>query len=62
MSTYIVDNGGGWGSLRPATRLDEKRLESTNNVGRDKFFKHMVAACLQIVNSSFEGENGGTSG
>ena len=53
MSSYIVDNGSGRGSLRPATHLDEEGLELTNNIGCNKFVEYVVAARLQIVDSSF---------
>ena len=62
MSSYVVDNSNRRGSLGSTTRLDEKRLESTNNIGGNEFFKHVVVARLQIVDGSFQGENGGTSG
>ena len=53
MSSYIVNDGNRGGSLGSATCVDKKRLESTNNIGGNEFFKYVVAACLQIVNSSF---------
>ena len=62
MSSYVVDNGNRRGSLRPATRLDEKRLESTNNVGCNKFVEYVILTSLQIGNGFFKGKNGGAGG
>ena len=59
MSSYVVDNGNGRGSLRSVTRLDEEGLESTNNVRCNKFVEYVVAASLQIGNGFFEGKDGG---
>ena len=59
MSSYVVDNGSGRGSLRSAMRLDEEGLESTNNVRCNKFVEYMVTASLQIGNGFFEGKDGG---
>ena len=59
MSSYVVNNGNGRGSLRSAMRLDEEGLESTNNVGRNKFIEYVIAASLQIGNGFFKGKDGG---
>ena len=59
MSSYVVDNGSGRGSLRLATRLDKEGLELMNNVGCNKFVEYVVVASLQIGNGFFEGKDGG---
>ena len=46
MSSYVVDDSGGRGSLRSAARLNKKGLKSTNNVRCDEFVEYMVAASL----------------
>ena len=62
MSSYVVDNGNRRGSLRSAARLDEKRLESTNNVGCNKFVEYVISTSLQIGNGFFKGKDGGAGG
>ena len=59
MSSYVIDNGSGRGCLRSATRWDKEGLESTNNVGCNKFVEYVVAASLQVGNGFFEGKDGG---
>ena len=61
MSTYIVNDGGGRRGLRSATRLNEKWLKSSNDVGCNKFVEYVVATVLQIRNSLLESKNGGAS-
>ena len=56
---YIVNNGGRRRGLRSATRLNEEWLESSDDVGCNKFVEYVVATVLQIRDSFLESKNGG---
>ena len=46
MSSCVVDNSSGRGSLRSATHLNKEGLKSSNDVGCNKLVKYVVAAGL----------------
>ena len=46
LSTYVVNDGGGGRSLGSATCLNEKWLESSDDVGCHEFVEHVIATVL----------------
>ena len=46
LSTYVVNDGGGGRSLGSATCLNEKWLESSNDIGCHEFIEYVIAAVL----------------
>ena len=45
-----------------STCLDKKGLKTLNNIGGYEFFEDVVAACLEVMYSSFQRKDGSASG
>ena len=53
LSLNVGDYGGGWGNLRAALGLNQKRLEAVDDVWGDEFGEDIVTTALEVLQRLF---------